>query len=177
MPLICLPLTYVEILVVVVAVSLTFSKVLLPMAVVLEIGPFLLVGAHEDAVAVTDISSIDKYFTFVVISITISIFSHYSILSSRRIIHHIATILVHILAIMVEVVVTIPLHAVVVLVVIVVMVAVGTKVHAFCITTSSIAPTHVEPRTTLICGKAAPLQGLSSKLISLAAYTQISHSP
>ena len=79
-----LPLANVQIFVIVVTVAMTFPQILLPLSVVLIVGSLLLVCAVENTSAVTDVSSIDKHFTFVVVTITVSVTGHNSVPCVRR---------------------------------------------------------------------------------------------
>ena len=73
-PLVLLPLTYVKVFVVVVAVTLTLSEVLSPLAMVLVIGALLLIRTVENAIAVTDdIPTIIKHLAIVVITVAVGI--------------------------------------------------------------------------------------------------------
>ncbi len=63
---------------------MTFSQVLFPLSVILIVGPLLLVCAVEDTLTVTDISSIDKHFTFVMITVAVGVSGHNSVPRVRR---------------------------------------------------------------------------------------------
>ena len=52
------PLTNVQVLIVIVAMASTLSQALLPVAMVLVIGPLLLVRTVEDAISISDVSSL-----------------------------------------------------------------------------------------------------------------------
>ena len=74
-----LPLAHVQIFIIVIAVAVTLPQVLSPLAMVLIIGPFLLVSTVEDTMAIPDVSSLNEYLTLILITIAISILRNHAL--------------------------------------------------------------------------------------------------
>ena len=70
-----LPRPYVQVLIIVVTVALSFSQVVLPIAMVLIISPLVLIRAVEDAVAVANVAPLGENVAFIVITIAICVSS------------------------------------------------------------------------------------------------------
>ena len=73
------PLAYIQIFIIVIAVALTFTKVLLPFTVVLIIGPLLLISTIEHAIPIANVSSIDEHLALIVITIAVGVLRHDSV--------------------------------------------------------------------------------------------------
>ena len=74
MPFILLPLTHVQVFVVVIAVTLPLSEILSPLAMILIVGSLLLVGAVKDSVAVPDnVPTLSEHLAIVVVPIAVGV--------------------------------------------------------------------------------------------------------
>lgn len=67
------PLSNIELVIVIVAVAVALADVVSPFSVVLVVGPLLLVGAVEDALAITNVSSLYQHVPIVMVSIPVRV--------------------------------------------------------------------------------------------------------
>ena len=73
MSFVCLPLTNIELFVVIVTVAVAFTQILLPITVVFVICFLLFVCAVKNALAVSDISSLSQDLAFVVVPVAVCV--------------------------------------------------------------------------------------------------------
>ena len=78
MSFVCLPLTNIELFVVIVTVAVAFTQILLPITVVFVICFLLFVCAVKNALAVSDISSLSQDLAFVVVPVAVCVLWHYA---------------------------------------------------------------------------------------------------
>ena len=76
-PLVSFPLADVQILIVIVTVALALPQIVLPLTMVLEISPLLLIRAVKYAISVPDIPPVDKDLPFVMIAVAIGVLRHH----------------------------------------------------------------------------------------------------
>ena len=67
------PLPHIEIFIVVIAVPVAFSEVLPPLSMVLIVRSLLLIGTVKDTLTVTDVTSLRKDLSFIVITVTVRV--------------------------------------------------------------------------------------------------------